>query len=78
MESIGLPIGSYEAGIWKHSDLPPDENGRDELTLATFNIWFGDHFAAQRYKAIARLLEQYKPDVFPSDHFGLLCRLSAR
>ena len=36
---------------------------RDELTVATFNIWFDDYHAEQRYRAIADLLRERKPDV---------------
>jgi endonuclease/exonuclease/phosphatase family metal-dependent hydrolase len=36
---------------------------RDELTVATFNIWFDDYHAEQRYHAIADLLRERKPDV---------------
>ena len=36
---------------------------RDELTVATFNIWFDDYHAEQRYRAIADLLCARKPDV---------------
>lgn len=36
---------------------------RDALTLVTFNIWFGDHHALERYRAIANVLEPHAPDV---------------
>jgi len=36
---------------------------RDELTVATFNIWFDDYHAEHRYRAIADLLRERKPDV---------------
>jgi tyrosyl-DNA phosphodiesterase 2 len=36
---------------------------RDELTLTTFNVWFDDYFAAQRYSAIAQLLSRGMPDI---------------
>ena len=35
----------------------------DELTLATFNIWFSDFHADERYRAIADLLSRNMPDV---------------
>lgn len=35
----------------------------DELTVATFNIWFDDYHAEQRYRAIADLLCARRPDV---------------
>ncbi|MCK0177009.1 endonuclease/exonuclease/phosphatase family protein [Mycolicibacterium sp. F2034L] len=36
---------------------------RAELTLATFNIWFNDHHAPERYRAIGDLLAARSPDV---------------
>ena len=36
---------------------------RDDLTLATFNVWFDDYFAERRYRAIADLLCREMPDV---------------
>lgn len=35
----------------------------DELTVATFNIWFDEYHAEQRYRAIADLLRERRPDV---------------
>lgn len=36
---------------------------RDDLTLATYNIWFSDFFAHARYRAIAQVLAAEMPDV---------------
>ena len=36
---------------------------RDELTAVTFNIWFDDYHAEQRYLAIAAMLRERRPDV---------------
>lgn len=36
---------------------------RDALVLATYNIWFSDHHATERYHAIADLLSGHSPDV---------------
>ena len=36
---------------------------RDELTVATFNVWFSDVHAEERYRAIADLLSRKMPDV---------------
>lgn len=36
---------------------------RDELTVVTFNIWFDDYYASQRYTAIADQLGALTPDV---------------
>ncbi|MHA0287291.1 endonuclease/exonuclease/phosphatase family protein [Mycobacterium sp. C3-094] len=43
------------------TDAVPVE--RDELSVATFNIWFSDYHATARYQAIVDLLETYTPDV---------------
>lgn len=40
-----------------------DRSERNELTVATFNIWFNAYFARQRYLAIAELLSRDAPDV---------------
>lgn len=50
------------AGRWVASDSA-DVVDRDELTVATFNIWFDDYHAEQRYRAIADLLRERRPDV---------------
>lgn len=63
MRNVDLPVGKYEDGAWHHTDYLPQDIERDELTLATFNIWFGDHFAQPRYHAMMHLLERYRPDV---------------
>ncbi len=36
---------------------------RDALTLATFNIWFSDYHAGERFRAVADLLSRNMPDV---------------
>jgi tyrosyl-DNA phosphodiesterase 2 len=36
---------------------------RDELTLTTFNIWFNDYCADERFRAIADLLRASRPDI---------------
>jgi len=36
---------------------------RDELTVVTFNIWFDDYYASQRYTAVADQLGALAPDV---------------
>jgi endonuclease/exonuclease/phosphatase family metal-dependent hydrolase len=49
-------------GAWVGAD---DARATDcgELTVATFNIWFDDYHAQQRYRAIADLLCARRPDV---------------
>jgi tyrosyl-DNA phosphodiesterase 2 len=36
---------------------------RDELVVATFNVWFGDFHAEERFRAIADVLSRKMPDV---------------
>ena len=50
------------SGTWFGADAPVAVD-RDELTVATFNIWFDDFHAEQRYLAIADLLCERRPDV---------------
>ena len=49
-------------GRWVDTDAAAAVD-RDELTVATFNIWFDDYHAEQRYRAIADLLRERRPDV---------------
>lgn len=46
MEPIDLRVGRFEAGAWHRTIPAPEDVRRDALTLATFNTWFGEHFAA--------------------------------
>ena len=41
----------------------PGVTDRDELVLTTFNIWFSDFHAQDRWRAIAQLLSRNPPDV---------------
>ena len=63
-ESISLPIGGYNptTQAWRYMDTPTEDVQRDTITLATFNIWFGEHYAEARYDAISDLLEPHLPD----------------
>ena len=36
---------------------------RDQISLSTYNIWFDDHFATERFAAIADVLSVRRPDV---------------
>jgi tyrosyl-DNA phosphodiesterase 2 len=59
-----VPVGRFDAATNRWTDI--DAAGavdRDELTLATFNIWFDPYFADDRYLAIAELLSRDMPDV---------------
>ncbi len=49
-----------DADVSASADVAVD---RDELTVATFNIWFDDYHAQQRYLAIVDLLRERRPDV---------------
>lgn len=60
-----VPVGRFDAdaGWWR--DLE-DDGGiaeREQLTVATFNIWFNESHQQQRYRAIAELLSRELPDV---------------
>lgn len=61
---ISVPVGRFDADADRWRDL--DEGGtaeRDQLTVATFNIWFDELHREQRYRAIAELLSRELPDV---------------
>ncbi|MEW5812454.1 MAG: endonuclease/exonuclease/phosphatase family protein [Actinomycetota bacterium] len=59
-----VPVGRYDAdaGCWRDQDSGGSAD-RDELTVATFNIWFNELYREQRYRAIAALLSREVPDV---------------
>jgi tyrosyl-DNA phosphodiesterase 2 len=63
-ESVRLSVGSFDAatGKWIRTNPLPQPIDQDALTIATFNIWFGEHFARERYHAIASILETHRPD----------------
>lgn len=59
-----VPVGRFDARTDRWRDI--DDGGSvvcQELTVATFNVWFNDLHAAQRYQAIAALLSRDMPDV---------------
>jgi tyrosyl-DNA phosphodiesterase 2 len=59
-----VAVGRFDAATGRWVDI--DAGGatdRDELTVATFNIWFDTHYAEQRCRAIADLLHELAPDV---------------
>jgi tyrosyl-DNA phosphodiesterase 2 len=59
-----VPVGKFDASTDRWTDI--DAAGAadlDELSVATFNIWFDDYHAEQRYQAIADLLSRNRPDV---------------
>ena len=59
-----VPVGSFDAATdrWTDVEVAGDVE-RDELTLATFNIWLDSKYAEQRYLAIAELLSRRAPDI---------------
>ena len=60
-----VPVGTFDAATNRWTD-DIDAAGavqRDGLTLATFNIWFNECHAEQRYRVIAELLSRNMPDV---------------
>ena len=59
-----VPVGTFDAatGQWTEVDAASAVD-RDELTLATYNIWFDSKHAEQRYLAIAELLSRRTPDI---------------
>jgi tyrosyl-DNA phosphodiesterase 2 len=59
-----VPVGTFDAATNRWTDV--DAAGavdRDELTVSTFNVWFDEYFADDRYLAIAELLARDMPDV---------------
>lgn len=59
-----VAIGAFDATTDQWNDV---RGGgavrRDELSLATYNIWFDAYFAEQRYRAIVDVLARKMPDV---------------
>ena len=60
--SVAVRRFDTTAGQWLDADAAVAVD-RDELTVATFNIWFDDYHAEQRYRALAELFCHRKPDV---------------
>lgn len=59
-----VPIRAFDATTERWRDVSCGGGvQREELSLTTFNIWFDDYFAAQRYPAIAELLFRNMSDV---------------
>ncbi|MCZ8381514.1 endonuclease/exonuclease/phosphatase family protein [Mycobacterium sp. CPCC 205372] len=59
-----LPVERFDAatGRWREVHAPAPVE-RDGLTVTTFNVWFDEHFADHRYRAMAALLCDAMPDV---------------
>jgi tyrosyl-DNA phosphodiesterase 2 len=59
-----VPVGSFDATTKRWVDVDAGARvARDELLVATFNVWFSDFHAEQRYRAIADVLSRNMPDV---------------
>lgn len=59
-----VSVGRFDARTDRWVDVEaanPVE--RDDLTVATYNIWFSDYWAVERYRAIAELMSAEAPDV---------------
>jgi tyrosyl-DNA phosphodiesterase 2 len=59
-----VPVGKFDVA----SDRWVDAGGvadveRESLTVTTFNVWFSEYYAQDRFQAIARLLSRNPPDV---------------
>lgn len=61
-----IPVGGFDAasGLWRATDSEASAwLRRDRLTVATFNIWFNEFYAPERYRAICDVLARNRPDV---------------
>jgi tyrosyl-DNA phosphodiesterase 2 len=59
-----VPVGSFDLASKRWTNVETaSQVARDELTLVTFNIWFSDFHAEERYRAIADVLSRKMPDV---------------
>jgi tyrosyl-DNA phosphodiesterase 2 len=59
-----VPVGSFDLASKRWTNVETASRvARDELTLVTFNIWFSDFHAEERYRAIADVLSRRMPDV---------------
>jgi tyrosyl-DNA phosphodiesterase 2 len=59
-----VPVGTFDVDSQRWTDADgPGPVTRDELTMATFNIWFSDFYADERYRAIADILSRNMPDI---------------
>jgi tyrosyl-DNA phosphodiesterase 2 len=59
-----VSVGRFDARIDRWVDVDEVTSvDRDDLTVATYNIWFSDYWADERYRAIAESLSAEAPDV---------------
>ncbi len=59
-----VPVVAFDAAAsqWRHVEASGTD-GRDELTVTTFNIWNEPYFAAERHLAIVELMSRHAPDI---------------
>lgn len=59
-----LKAGRFDpkSGQWAYAESA-EPSHLTTLTCATFNVWFGEHYFEERFKAILQLFEQQYPDV---------------
>lgn len=64
-ETLNLSASRFDVTTGKWQSIQPSSEhlDRDSLTLATFNIWFGNYYMEARYNAIANLLQAHQPDI---------------
>ena len=59
-----LPVVRFDPSNGRWAASPTVGTGtRERLSVATYNIWFDDKHAEQRYRAIADILSRHQPDV---------------
>jgi tyrosyl-DNA phosphodiesterase 2 len=58
-----VAVRRFDAATQRWVDADAAGAARNELTVATFNIWFDEYHAEQRYLTIADLLGERRPDV---------------
>jgi tyrosyl-DNA phosphodiesterase 2 len=59
-----VPVEMFEPRSGRWAATPAAGAGtRERLSVATYNIWFNDKHAEQRYRAIADILSRHRPDV---------------
>jgi tyrosyl-DNA phosphodiesterase 2 len=61
---LRVPVGTFDVSSnrWVNADTAGAAE-RDGLTVTTFNVWFSEYHAEERYRAIAHLLSRNPPDV---------------
>lgn len=61
---VPIRVGRFDANTDRWHDVDDDRAvDREQLTLATYNVWFNELYAQQRYRAIAEILSRKLPDI---------------